>query len=276
MATRTRYLDMGGLTPIVDGIRVGATKPGQVGTELTGTEILYLDGLTAGTATASKAVVLGASKEIATITTATITNITTTTLTPTTIAGTPNFTGAVTAASTLGVTGVTTPIGGIAAAASSAVRPNGWWVGNTAPQVSTDFNNSTPSITETYNSRITVPCNCTITGVTLFNGTDVTGNVTVGLATAAGVPITAAKSASTAGSGTDALQRIPFATPYAAIGPADYWIQVQYSSANARYNTHVLGDHPVVVQTSQTYGTLTTLTPATTFTTVVGNVAALY
>ena len=77
MATKTKYVDWGGLTPIVNGIRVGATKPGQLGTELTGTEIALLDGITAGTATASKAVVLGASKEIATITTATITgNIT--------------------------------------------------------------------------------------------------------------------------------------------------------------------------------------------------------
>ena len=48
---------------------------------ITETEIGYLDGLTAGTATASKAVVLGASKEISTITTATITNLTTTALT---------------------------------------------------------------------------------------------------------------------------------------------------------------------------------------------------
>lgn len=58
MATRTRYVDMGGLTPIVDGIRVGATKPGQLGTELTGTEIALLDGLTPGTVTASKATVV--------------------------------------------------------------------------------------------------------------------------------------------------------------------------------------------------------------------------
>ena len=40
-----------------------------------------LDGITAGTAAANKALVLGASKEIATITTATITNLSTTTLT---------------------------------------------------------------------------------------------------------------------------------------------------------------------------------------------------
>lgn len=66
------------------------------GNTLSGTELGYVDGVTPGTATASKAVVLGASKEIATITTATITNLTTTSLTPTTIAGTPTFSGATT------------------------------------------------------------------------------------------------------------------------------------------------------------------------------------
>lgn len=43
------------------------------------TELAFIDGVTAGTATASKAVVLGASKEIATITSATITTLTSTT-----------------------------------------------------------------------------------------------------------------------------------------------------------------------------------------------------
>lgn len=105
MATKSRYIDMAGLTPIVDGIRVNATSPGQLGSEMTGTEIAYLDGLTPGTATASKAVVLGSSKEISTITTATITNLTSTTITPTTIAGAVNFSGAPTFASTLVATG---------------------------------------------------------------------------------------------------------------------------------------------------------------------------
>ena len=47
--------------------------------DVSATELGYLDGLTPGTATASKAVVLGSSKEIATITTATITTLTSTT-----------------------------------------------------------------------------------------------------------------------------------------------------------------------------------------------------
>ena len=116
----------------------------------------------------------------------------------------------------------------------------------------------------------------TLTGIALFNGSDVTGNVTVGLADSTGAPIAAAKSASTAGSGTDAYQLIPFATAYKAVGPASYFIQVQYSSATARYNCHTLGTHGVLVQTAQTYGTFASFTPPTTFVTNVANICGLY
>lgn len=362
MTSFVKRVDMGGLTLVVDGLRVGATKPGQSGTELTGTEIALLDGLTAGTVTASKAVVVDANKDVASfrdVTTRkvaigdsandhTITfvsasdeaanrtltvpalggNDTLMTLgTAQTVTGIKTMSGAnvithaptglkvqdsdathvVTIAPgnesadrtlslpvlggadtvmTLGTaqsvagaktfTAAIVPTAGVGAAGGFSVSPRGWWVGQTAPQVSSDFNNSTPSTTETYVSEIFVPCNCTITGVALFNGSDVTGNVTVGLADSSGAPIAAAKSASTAGSGTDAIQRIPFATPYAAVGPATYFIQVQYDSATARYNTHVLGNHGVLVQTSQVYGTFASFTAPTTFVTNVGNVAALY
>lgn len=80
MGVSTQH-DMAGIDLIVNKLRVGATTAGTTGTELTGTEITVLDGVTAGTATASKAVVLGSSKEIATITTATITNLTSSAIT---------------------------------------------------------------------------------------------------------------------------------------------------------------------------------------------------
>lgn len=159
--------------------------------------------------------------------------------------------------------------------ANAALSPRGVYTGP-RPLASTDFNNSTPVITETYISEFFLPASMTLTGIAIFNGTDVTGNVTVGLATALGALITGAVSASTAGSGTDAWQLIPFATPYQAVGPATYFIQVQYSSGTARYNTHILGTHAVSKQTSQTYGTLVAFTPPTTFTTNIGNVFALY
>jgi hypothetical protein len=65
MVDKSKYIDMGGLTPIVKAIRVNATKPGQLGTELTATEALYLDALTPGTVSASKAVVVDSNKDIA-------------------------------------------------------------------------------------------------------------------------------------------------------------------------------------------------------------------
>lgn len=54
-------------------------------TGITAPELLFLDGVTAGTAAASKAVVLGASGEIATITTATVTTMNVTTENVTTL-----------------------------------------------------------------------------------------------------------------------------------------------------------------------------------------------
>jgi hypothetical protein len=166
--------------------------------------------------------------------------------------------------------------GGVEAVVGLAAYPRHIHTGSYPAIISTSGTDSTPVITETYVSEIWIPCSMTITGVALFNGSNVTGNVTVGLADSNGLPIAAALSASTAGSGTDAYQRIPFASPYAAKGPATYFLQVQYSSATARYNTHHVGNHAVTVQTSQTYGTLTSFTVPTAFVADVGNMASLY
>lgn len=57
----------------------GFITPGTIvvgGNTITGTELGYVDGVTPGTATASKALVLNASKGISTITSATITDLT--------------------------------------------------------------------------------------------------------------------------------------------------------------------------------------------------------
>lgn len=189
-----------------------------------------------------------------------------------TIVGDQTITGA------LAVSGATTPTGGIAAAGGFSAAPRALHSQGQKAIVSTDGNNSTPSITETYITSMFVPCNMTITGVNVFNGSDVTGNITVGLANAVtGAPIAAAVSASTAGSGTDAYQKIPFATPYAAKGPANYLVCVQYSSATARYNTHTIGTDPCIVQTGTTYGTIPTISPLpTVFVTNVGNIMSFY
>lgn len=208
----------------------------------------------------------------------TIAALTVTTLTVTTMAGTPNFSGAVTMATTLGVTGVITPTGGIAAAASSSASPCGQiHTGGYPAIISTSGTELTPGAgTTAYITEIFIPCNMTITGVNHFNGSAVTGNITIGLYTAAGQPIAAALTAATAGSGTDAYQTIAFAAPYAAIGPAKYLIAFLYSSTSARPNCHLIGTLWSLSQATFTVGTTVISPLPTAFTATTAPMASLY
>jgi hypothetical protein len=56
--------DMGGVTLVVKDLKVNATAPGQAGTALSATELLAADGVTAGTVTESKALVVDANKDV--------------------------------------------------------------------------------------------------------------------------------------------------------------------------------------------------------------------
>lgn len=158
---------------------------------------------------------------------------------------------------TLSAAGAFTPTGGVAAAGGYSASPCGMIHSNGYPAIiSTSGTELTPGATTTaYISEIFIPCNMTITGVGHFNGSDVTGNITVGMYTSAGVAISGALSAATAGSGTDAYQLIPFATPYAAKGPARYLVAFQYSSTSARPNCHLIGAVKCLAQTTFTVGT---------------------
>lgn len=175
------------------------------------------------------------------------------------------------------VRGAITPTGGVAAAGGFTATPCGQIHTAGAPaRVSTDGTELTPTTTTVYTVEIFVPCNMTLTGVNHFNGSAVTGNITVALYTSAGVAIAAAVSAATAGSGTDAYQAIPFATPYAAVGPAKYLIGFQYSSASARPNCHLIGTGFGIAQTSATIG-VTAISPVpTAFVATTQPIAALY
>jgi hypothetical protein len=167
------------------------------------------------------------------------------------------------------------PSGGVAAATGTAI-PNTIHTGGRPATVSTDGTDTTPSVTETYYAQVFVPANMTVTGVALFNGSAVAGNVRISMLTSAGVPIAAALTASTAQSGTDAYQRIPFASPWAAVGPATYYVAVQFNNTGARFNSHVFGDFVAGKKTGETFGTFTTVTVGTTFTASLGPYASLY
>lgn len=155
------------------------------------------------------------------------------------------------------------------------VSPRLFHSGGIPPQVSTDGTDQTPVITEFYVCEIFVPCVTQITGLSVFNGSAVSGNLKVGLADSSGV--VKAFSASTAQSGTDAFQRIPFTLKFNAVGPATFYSLVFIDNTTGRLNTHTFGDFAAGKITSQTYATgFTNFTPPTTFTTTLGTIASLY
>ena len=173
------------------------------------------------------------------------------------------------------VGGTLTVTGGVAASGGFSISPRTLHTGGVAPAAAADGTNVTPATTSTYYAEVFVPANVTLTGVAVFNGSAADGNVHVGLANSSGT-IVAESNTTTAQSGTDTFQRVPFTSSYAAKGPATYYVLTQNSTTTARFNAHAIGNFSAAAVTSQTYGTFTTLSPVTTFTADVGPIATLY
>lgn len=146
--------------------------------------------------------------------------------------------------------------------------------GDAPPPTTTTGTDTTPSVTETYVSRVFIPANCRITGLALLNGSAVAGNITGILYNSDGVAV--ANTASTAQSGTAAYQQVALASAYEAIGPGMYFIGWQFNNTSARFRTHILGNFTAFKKTGETYGTATALTSPGTFTTGVGPICSTY
>jgi hypothetical protein len=158
---------------------------------------------------------------------------------------------------------------------NTTVSPRTVAIGGLVPAVSTDFTDTAPVITEVYIGEIFVPCSMLVTGIAVFNGSNVTGSMRFGIADSTGVVL--GSSASTAGSGTDAYQLLPLSTALTLTGPATYFIMGSYSSATARYNAPPLGSFGASKLTGQVYDTFpTSITAPTTFTANLCNIASLY
>jgi hypothetical protein len=176
----------------------------------------------------------------------------------------------------LTVDGTFTPVGGILNPTGNSVNPRLVMTGNYKPTAITDGTEKTAVTTETYIAQLFVPCHMTVTGIAIINATAVAGNITVGLYSNLGVPITAAKSPSTAAAGTAAYQRVPFAAPYVAVGPGTHYVALQCDNGGMKFRAHAVGDFGATKQTGQVYGTFTAVTVPTTFTADVGPIASLY
>lgn len=150
-----------------------------------------------------------------------------------------------------------------------------WHSGGAAPVSGTTGTDVTAVSTLTYIAPVFVPVNTTITGISVLNGSSVTGATIVALANSKGVPIAAAQSVSTTASGTNDYQKIPFAAAYKANGPALYWIMVQTDKSN-HIRTHLVGSFGTTSTTTVTLGTMPSFTPPTSFVTGNGPIADTY
>lgn len=173
--------------------------------------------------------------------------------------------------------------------ARGGVRPSArnCHTGSSAAQIAADGNNSTPVSTELYLAELYVPATTLVTGIAVFNGSDVTDNIKVGLFDVNGVLLRA--SGSVAGSGADAYQRVPFslnganaaATTIVLVGPGTYYVGTCYAAGTSRFNTFAVGNFGAGKITSLVFATnfattALSVTPPTTFTTALGPIASLY
>lgn len=165
---------------------------------------------------------------------------------------------------------------GISAAGGFSTSPRCWHTGGIPATQTTDGNDTTPSTSETYFAEVFVPANATITGARLFNGTAVAGKVVAILYNSSGAVVANSSTSGTDQAGTDAYQSFAFDTTYAAKGPATYYVGFQFNNTGARFNTHILGGFVASKKTGETFGTPTTITPGTSFTTAQGPIASLY
>ncbi len=156
---------------------------------------------------------------------------------------------------------------------SDGASPRLVHTGQTPVKASTDGTDHTIVATETQIVEISINQAMLVTGVAVFNGSAVAGNLKVGLFSSAGALL--AQSASTAASGTDAFQRIAFTAAYQA-APGRYYVGVQGNNTGGKINSHPIGNFGASVKTGETYGTFTTITPPTTFTADVGPMGGLY
>lgn len=186
----------------------------------------------------------------------------------------------------LGVTGAltvsttVTATGGVAAAGGFSVSPRNWHTGASKALASTDGTNLSAVVTELYVAEVFVPANATITGASVFWGDATEGNAKVALFNSAGARVALSASTDVSGFTADSYgSRVPFSAPYAAVGPATYYIGVICDSSSNRINTHVLGDFGAGKITGLVYATeagYATITVPTTFTTGLGPIASLY
>lgn len=183
--------------------------------------------------------------------------------------------GNTTVAGTLGVTGITALTGGTSNGGGLLKNYSGW-----KPSTLTAGTSTAAVATHVYVTMIYIPFNVTLTGVYVNNAATVGTNKWVAaLFDSTGAPLANSALAGVTTSGADAYQQLPFTGTYAAVGPGIYWVGLYMNGTTDRFRTT-----PAVGQyagftgdiSGQTFGTVASITPPTTFTADVGPIVFTY
>lgn len=147
--------------------------------------------------------------------------------------------------------------------------------GGMPARLSTDGTEHTTVVTETYFAQISIPRPMLVTGIAVMNGSTPAGSFVVALADDTGAVVANSTLAGTAASGGDTYQRIPLTATYFA-RPGTYYVLLQCNNGAGMFNAHHFGDFRANKKTAEVFGTLTTITPGTTFVADLGPIASLY
>ncbi len=141
-------------------------------------------------------------------------------------------------AGAVSITGALTPTGGVKPTAGTAgtAWAGGDYVPNIAATGATSSTSATAVATEQYLIEVFIPENCTLTGISFLVGaTGGTDLAIVALHNSAGVAVANSALAGVTVGTAATRQLLPFTAPYAAVGPARYFINLAYNGTTARY-----------------------------------------
>jgi hypothetical protein len=180
---------------------------------------------------------------------------------------------AATVGTTLGVTGASTLTGGVVATSAG--------FSNWQPIAATSGTDTTPASGTQFVSTLWLPVNKTITGIAyLIGSVGGTDKVYAVLYSATGA-VLANSSLTTNGAtvGTAAnIQTLDFVTPYAAVGPALYYVGISMNGTTARLRTVPAFCQAGILagSVSQVHATVAAITVPSTFTADKAPVAFVY
>jgi hypothetical protein len=156
------------------------------------------------------------------------------------------------------------------------------WAFELIPTAAATGNDNANTNGDIYWAPVLIPANQAVTGIQYLVGSvGGTDKVIAGLYSAAGVLLASSALAGTTVGTASQVMSVPLTAPYAATGPAIYYIGLQFNGTTAKFRTATLAGFANVASNAcnsqaGTFGTMAAITPGTTFTANKGPIAGTY